>query len=156
MVVRRLDIIPVEVVVRNVATAALAERFGVAEGEDLPQPVVEYYLKDDERHDPMINEDHVVSFGHASAADLGYIRRTAIKINAVLRDFFLRRNLRLMDIKLEFGRAKGRILLGDEISLDTCRLQDLASGEEFDRDRLVANPTEAEKIFQSLCERIVG
>ncbi|MGQ9559294.1 MAG: phosphoribosylaminoimidazolesuccinocarboxamide synthase [Candidatus Oleimicrobiaceae bacterium] len=156
MVVKRLDIIPVEVVVRNVASSALAERFGVAEGEDLPQPVVEYYLKDDERHDPMINEDHVVAFGHASASDLGHIRRTAIKINAVLKDFFLRRNLRLVDIKLEFGRAKGRILLGDEISLDTCRLRDLTSGEEFDRDRLVADPTAAEQIYQSLCERIVG
>jgi phosphoribosylaminoimidazole-succinocarboxamide synthase len=156
MVVRRLDIIPVEVVVRNVATGGLAERFGVEEGEDLPQPAVEYYLKDDERHDPMINEDHVVAFGHASAGDLAHIRRTAVKVNAVLKDFFLRRNLKLVEIKLEFGRAKGKILLGDEVSLDTCRLQDLLTGEQLDRDRLVANPTRAEELYQKLCERIVG
>ncbi|MDZ7271373.1 MAG: phosphoribosylaminoimidazolesuccinocarboxamide synthase [candidate division KSB1 bacterium] len=156
MLVKRLDIIPVEVVVRNVAVGSLGERFGVEQGEDLPHPVVEYYLKDDERHDPMLNEDHVVAFGHASGGDLGHIRRTALKINVVLRDFFLRRNLKLLDVKLEFGRAKGKILVGDEISLDTCRLQDLQSGQRLDRDYLVADPVRAEQLYQDFLVRVLG
>ncbi len=156
MVVKRLDIVPVEVVVRNVAVGGLGERFGVEQGADLPHPVVEYYLKDDERHDPMLNEDHVVAFGHASGGDLGQIRRMALKVNAVLKDFFLRRNLKLLDLKLEFGRSKGKILLGDEISLDTCRLHDLDSNQRLDRDYLVADPARAEQLYQSFQARVLG
>jgi phosphoribosylaminoimidazole-succinocarboxamide synthase len=120
MLVRKMEMIPVVVLVRNFAAGALAKRFGVPEGKELECPLVEYYLKDGDRDDPMINESHLISFGHATSEEMREIHRLASKINAVLKAFFRRRQLNLVDLKLEFGRCRGRILLGDEISLDTC------------------------------------
>ncbi|MBN2356715.1 phosphoribosylaminoimidazolesuccinocarboxamide synthase [candidate division KSB1 bacterium] len=125
MLVKKLAMIPVVVMVRNVAAGSLVKRYGIAEGRELECPIIEYYLKDDERDDPMINEDHIISFGHATSEEIKEMHRMASKINAVLRAFFRRRDLKLVDIRLEFGRLHGKILLADELSLNTCRIQDL-------------------------------
>jgi len=120
VLVRKMDMIAVQVLVRNVAAGRLAKRFGVAEGTELECPLVEYYLKDGSRDDPMINESHLISFGHATSEEMREVHRLASKSNAVLKAFFRRRLLNLVDVKMEFGRYQGRIVVGDEISLDTC------------------------------------
>ncbi len=120
MLVKKLDMIAVTVVVRNVAAGSMAKRFGVAEGRELECPLVEYYLKDGDRDDPMINDTHLISFGYASSEEMKEIHRLASKCNAILKAFFRRRQLNLVDAKLEFGRMAGRIMIADEISLETC------------------------------------
>lgn len=155
MVVKRLDMIPLEVVMRNIATGSLVKRYGVEDGKKLQQPVLEYYLKDDEKHDPMVNEHHIVSFGYATEEELRQIQRFTQKINAVLRDFFLRRNLKLVDFKLEFGRSKsGKILLGDEISPDTCRLWDAETAEKLDKDRFRQDLGKVEEAYEEVRKRV--
>jgi len=127
MVVRKLEMIPVEVVMRNIATGSLVKRYGVDEGAELEHPILEYYLKDAEKEDPMINEDHVIAFGHADKEELRQIQRYTQKMNAVLKSFLFRRNLLLVDFKVEYGRNKsGKITLGDEVSVDTCRFMEHA------------------------------
>jgi len=135
MLVRRLDMIKVQVVIRNVAAGNLVKRYGIEEGKELECPIIEYYLKDEERHDPMINEDHLMAFGHASSDEIKEIHRLSSKINAILKDFFKRRDLRLVDFSLEFGRCQGKIFVGDEISLDTCRFWDLKTNKKIYKSR---------------------
>lgn len=135
MLCKHLDIIKVEVVVRNVAAGSLVRRYGFREGTVLDTPIVELYLKDDELDDPLMNDSHAVALGLASHAELETLKSLATRINSLLRDFFAGRKLRLVDFKLEFGRHKGEILLGDEISPDTCRFWDLDTGEKMDKDR---------------------
>ncbi|NIR52773.1 phosphoribosylaminoimidazolesuccinocarboxamide synthase [candidate division KSB1 bacterium] len=155
MVIRKLEMIPVEVVMRNIATGSLVKRYGVEEGKELEQPVLEYYLKDDEKHDPMVNEHHVVSFGHATQDELKQIERFAYKINAVLKAFFFRRDLKLVDFKLEFGRNKnGKIVLGDEISPDTCRFWDAQTDEKLDKDRFRQDLGKIEEAYQEVRNRV--
>ena len=102
----------------------------------MEHPILEFYLKDDAKHDPLINEDHILSFEHATEEEIKQIKRLTQKINAVLKSYFFRRNMLLVDFKLEFGRGKsGGINLGDEISPDTCRFWDVVSGEKMDKDR---------------------
>lgn len=155
MVINRLQMIPVEVVMRNIATGSLVKRFGVEEGKELEHPILEFYLKDDEKHDPMINEDHVVAFGHANEDEIRLIKRYTMKINAVLKSFFHRRNMLLVDFKLEFGRGKnGKIKLGDEISPDTCRFWDIESGEKMDKDRFRHDLGNVEEAYQEVLSRV--
>jgi len=135
MLCKHLDIIKVEVVVRNVAAGSLVRRYGFREGTVLDTPIVELYLKDDELDDPLMNDSHAVALRLASHAELETLKSLATRINTLLRDFFAGRKLRLVDFKLEFGRHKGEILLGDEISPDTCRFWDLDTGEKMDKDR---------------------
>ncbi len=125
VLVKKLEMIPIIVMVRNIATGTLVQRYGMAEGKELECPIIEYYLKDEERDDPMINEDHIISFGHATSSEIKEIHRLASKINVILKAFFQRRYLKLVDIRLEFGRLNGKIVLGDELSLNTCRFLDL-------------------------------
>jgi phosphoribosylaminoimidazole-succinocarboxamide synthase len=120
MLVKKLEMVGVRVMVRNMAAGRLAKRFGVSEGMELECPLVEYYLKDGDWDDPMINESHLISFGHANSEEMREIHRLASKCNAILKAFFRRRQLNLVDIRLEFGRYHGRIVVGDEISLDSC------------------------------------
>lgn len=156
MVIRKLDMIPVEAVMRNVATGSLVKRYGVEEGLELSRPILEFYLKDDERHDPMINENHIVAFGHATIEEVKQIERYAQKINAVLKDYFFRRNLLLVDFKLEFGRNKaGKIRLGDEISPDTCRLWDTQTREKLDKDRFRQDLGSVEGAYQEVLNRMI-
>ena len=155
MLVKKLDIIPVEVVMRNIATGSLVKRYGLEEGKELDYPVLEFYLKDDDLNDPMINEHHAVAFGLATPDEMETISRYATKINAILKSFFIRRKIRLIDFKLEFGRFKDRILLGDEISPDTCRFWDLETGEKLDKDRFRQDLGRVEEAYQEMLNRIL-
>src|ERR1051326_7421869 len=135
MLVRRLQIVPVETVVRNIIAGSLAKRMGLEEGGDLPRPIVEYYYKSDPLDDPMINEDHIYAFGLATESELAKIRSMVVRVNEVLRGFLDGRGILLVDAKFEFGRHKGEILLGDEICPDTCRFWDKQTREKLDKDR---------------------
>jgi len=135
MLVKRVEIVPVEVVVRNTVAGSLAKRLGLEEGTRLPRAIVELYYKSDELHDPMINDDHVLALNLASAEELESMRRMALEINSHLVPFFARVNIDLIDFKLEFGRFQGKIILADEISPDTCRFWDINTGEKLDKDR---------------------
>ncbi len=133
--VRRLDMVPVECVVRNVAAGSLVRRLGIAEGQRLAPPLFELFLKNDALHDPMVNDDHVLAFGWATAAELARMRELSIAVNGVLKPLFAAAGITLVDYKLEFGRYRGELLLGDEFTPDGCRLWDAGSGERLDKDR---------------------
>ncbi len=135
MLCRHLDIIKVEVVVRNIAAGSLVRRYAFKEGTVLENPIIELYLKDDDLDDPLMNDSHAVALGLASYEELDQLKDLAAKINTLLKSFFADRKLSLVDFKLEFGRHHGSILLGDEISPDTCRFWDLDTGEKMDKDR---------------------
>ncbi|SFP32360.1 phosphoribosylaminoimidazolesuccinocarboxamide synthase [Salibacterium halotolerans] len=133
--VRKTDIIPLEVVVRNVVAGSLHRRTGMAEGTELKEPVVEFYYKDDELGDPLINEDHIRMLEAAQPDDLQEMRTGALAVNDALKHHFGKHGLLLVDFKLEFGTtADGKLLLADEISPDTCRLWDEKTREKFDKD----------------------
>ena len=133
--VKRLDIIPVEVVLRNVAAGSLCKRLGVEEGKEFNPPILEFFYKDDDLHDPLINDCHAVTFGWATQQELDTLRKYGYKVNDLLVEYFKERKIRLVDFKIEFGRHKGEILLGDEISPDGCRLWHSETGEKMDKDR---------------------
>jgi len=153
-VVKRLRILPIEVVVRNVVAGSLAARVGMPEGTVLPEAIVELYYKNDELHDPMINESHARVLGWASAQELNEIQDKARQINQVLKDFFDGIGIILVDFKLEFGEFEGRIILGDEISPDTCRLWDKVSLEKLDKDRFRRDLGKEEEAYQEVVRRI--
>jgi phosphoribosylaminoimidazole-succinocarboxamide synthase len=155
MVCRRLDIIKIETIVRNVVAGSLAKRTGLEEGAPIKQPIVELYYKSDPLGDPMLNDDHVRMLGLATPAELAWMRRTALRVNAVLRPFLLKRQLLLVDFKLEFGRAGRRLWLGDEISPDTCRLWDSRSREKLDKDRFRRDLGGVEEAYQEVYRRVV-
>ena len=139
--IRKVEIIPVEVVVRNRAAGSLVKRLGgahipLAEGDMLPETLVEYYLKEDALNDPIIGAEHILMFGIATESEMAQIRAMALKVNAFLGDLFTGIGIHLIDFKLEFGRLKdGTILLADEISPDNCRLWDSVTGDKKDKDR---------------------
>lgn len=133
--VKRLDMIPVECVVRNYAAGSLCRRLGVEEGLKLDPPTFELFLKNDALHDPMINESHALTFGWANADELAQMRDLTLKVNAVLVELFLKGGMLLVDHKLEFGRFQGRIVLGDEFSPDGCRIWDAQTKKKMDKDR---------------------
>jgi phosphoribosylaminoimidazole-succinocarboxamide synthase len=156
MLCRRLEIIKIETIVRNVVAGSLAKRTGLEEGTPLRQPIVELYYKSDPLGDPMLNDDHVRMLRLATPAELAWIRRTALKINGVLRPHMLKRGLILVDFKLEFGRAARKLYLGDEISPDTCRLWDRATREKLDKDRFRRDLGGVEEAYQEVYRRLVG
>jgi len=134
--VKRLDMIPVECVVRNIATGSLCKRLGVEDGLDLNPPTFEFFLKNDELHDPMINEYHIQSFGWATADDVEGMKEQTFKVNEILTSLFREADLLLVDFKLEFGRASdGKLYLGDEFTPDGCRLWDAETRKKMDKDR---------------------
>ena len=137
--IREAEIVPLEVVVRNVAAGSLVKRLGLKEGEPLPRPLIEFYYKDDALGDPLISEDHIAVFGWATQNELDEIMTIAVRINDFLIGLFAGAGIRLVDFKLEFGRVwEGdvqRIILADEISPDNCRLWDINSNEKLDKDR---------------------
>ncbi len=155
MVIQRLTMIPIEVVVRNIAAGNLLKRTKYKEGDILKAPLVEFFLKDDEKGDPQLTEKEILKDELCGPEDLEYIKRMALKINAILKAFFERRNLRLVDFKLEFGRNKdGKILLGDEISPDTCRLWDIHTGEKMDKDRFRFDLGGVEEAYEEIRRRV--
>jgi phosphoribosylaminoimidazole-succinocarboxamide synthase len=154
MLVKRLDIVPVETVTRNIIAGSLAKRMGLEEGEDLPHPVVEYYYKSDPLDDPMINEDHIDVFKLATSTEMATIRTMVLKVNEVLRRFLDRRGILLVDAKFEFGRHKGEILLGDEICPDTCRFWDKRTREKLDKDRFRRDLGNVEGAYREMMSRV--
>ncbi len=134
-VVKNLDMIPVECVVRNIAAGSIVRRLGVKDGMDLNPPTFEFFLKNDELHDPMINDFHIRTFGWATEAEVEQMKALTFKVNAVLKKLFLDAGMLLVDYKLEFGRFNGEVLLGDEFSPDGCRLWDKDTREKLDKDR---------------------
>lgn len=133
--VRSVEIIPLEVVVRNVAAGSISKRLGIDEGVTFPEAVVEFYFKDDDLGDPLINDEHIRLLGVASPEELSEIRRQALRVNTVLQNLFESCAIRLIDFKLEFGRTPdGTVLLADEVSPDTARLWDENTGERLDKD----------------------
>jgi phosphoribosylaminoimidazole-succinocarboxamide synthase len=136
--VQMVEILMVEVIVRNVAAGSYCKRTGTEEGRQFSQPIVEFSYKSDELGDPLINDDYIREMGLATPQDLVFLRQSALKVNAILTDFFAKCGLKLVDFKLEFGRLAADpsvIVLADEISPDGCRLWDLKTGEKMDKDR---------------------
>lgn len=157
--VRQIEMIPVEVVVRNVAAGSLCKRLGLKEGMILPQPLIEFYYKNDELHDPMVNEHHIVTLGWADPYELDEMVHLAWRVNDYLNGMFSGIGLRLVDFKLEFGRLWGEygelyILLADEISPDSCRLWDAATGEKLDKDRFRFDLGDLVQGYQQIGERL--
>lgn len=134
--VKKVSIIPLEVIVRNIAAGSFSQRYGVEEGTAFSEPVLECSYKNDALGDPLVNRDHILAMKLATGTELDAIRRYALRIDEILKAFWNERGVTLVDFKLEFGRtADGTILLADEISPDTCRLWDTATGEKLDKDR---------------------
>jgi phosphoribosylaminoimidazole-succinocarboxamide synthase len=156
MLCRRLDIIRIETIARNVVAGSLAKRTGLDEGTPIKKPIVELYYKSDPLGDPMLNEDHVRMLRLATPAELAWMKRMALRINDVLRPFLRRKGLVLVDFKLEFGRSGGRLYLGDEISPDTCRLWDAMTRERLDKDRFRRDLGGVEEAYQEVYRRVVG
>ena len=133
--VKRVDIIPLEVVLRNIATGSFTKRLGVKEGTILPFPIIEFYYKDDELDDPFINEEHIKFLEIATTTEVTFLKQEALKINDLLKELFSDIDLTLVDFKLEFGKDEfGHIILSDEITPDTCRLWDKTTGTSLDKD----------------------
>ena len=135
MLVKAVEIVPLEVIMRNIAAGSLAKRLGLEEGTPMKRPVLEFCYKNDELGDPIINEDHILAVELATEDQLKTIRKYAYKINELLMDFFKERKIRLVDFKIELGLYKGDIILADEISPDTCRLWDWETDKKLDKDR---------------------
>ncbi|MDR3584669.1 MAG: phosphoribosylaminoimidazolesuccinocarboxamide synthase [Desulfosporosinus sp.] len=154
MLVRSLEMIPLEVVVRNVVTGSLGKRLAVPEGFVLSQPVVELYYKDDELGDPMVNETHIAAMGWASAEDTKEIQASGLKINKILQGILAKAGIELIDFKLEFGIADGKVYLGDEISPDTCRYWDIETREKLDKDRFRQDLGRLEEAYQEVFRRV--
>jgi phosphoribosylaminoimidazole-succinocarboxamide synthase len=155
MLCRRLDIIKIETIVRNVVAGSLAKRTGLDEGTEVRPPIVELYYKSDPLGDPMLNDDHVRMLRLATPREVAWLRRTALRVNGVLVPHLRRRGLRLVDFKLEFGRAGGRLYLGDEISPDTCRLWDARTRAKLDKDRFRQDLGGVEDAYQEVYRRVV-
>lgn len=155
LLVKKVDIIPVEVVLRNVAAGSLAERLGLEEGTELNRPILEYYYKDDDLGDPMINNFHIVERGFATEGQLKLLDTLGFKINRILKNFLEKKELMLVDFKLEFGIDKnGDILLADEISPDTCRFWDLDTNKKLDKDRFRRDLGEVEEAYKEILYRL--
>jgi phosphoribosylaminoimidazole-succinocarboxamide synthase len=155
MLCRRLDIIKIETIVRNVVAGSLAKRTGLEEGTAIKQPIVELYYKSDPLGDPMLNDDHVRMMRLATPAELAWMKKTALRVNTVLKPHLAKRGILLVDFKLEFGRQGKKLYLGDEISPDTCRLWDSSSKERLDKDRFRRDMGGVEEAYAEVYRRLV-
>lgn len=157
MLVRKVSIVPLEVVVRNKVAGSLAKRLGMTEGQALKTPVLEFFYKDDALGDPMISESCALAFEWAKEAELNKIKTWTWKINSLLQKFFDERGVELIDFKLEFGKdAKGKMYLADEISPDGCRLWEKGTGEKLDKDRFRRDLGKVEESYEKVCQLICG
>jgi phosphoribosylaminoimidazole-succinocarboxamide synthase len=156
--IREVEIIPLEIVVRNVAAGSLSTRLGIPEGTALPRSIVEYYYKNDQLGDPMVSEEHITAFGWAGTQDLDDILNLTLRVNDFLTGLFLGVGIRLVDFKLEFGRLweneDMRIVLADEISPDNCRLWDSKTNEKMDKDRFRRDLGKVEEGYQEVARRL--
>ena len=154
--VRHVEIVPLEVIIRNITAGSICKRFGVEEGIVLKQPSLEFSYKNDALGDPMINASQAVALGFATQEDIDTISAMAFKVNDVLRAEFLKADLRLVDFKLEFGRFEGKIILADEISPDTCRLWDVETNQKLDKDRFCRDLGGVEEAYIEVARRVLG
>ena len=156
--IRKLEIIPIEVVVRNIATGSLVKRLGIKEGKILSRPIIEFYLKNDKLNDPIISEEHILVFDWATPNELEDIISLSSRINDFLTGYFFAINIRLVDFKLEFGRLWGNddasIFLADEISPDNCRLWDLKTNKKLDKDRFRQDLGDVDKAYKEVAYRL--
>ena len=156
MLVRKVEIIPVEVTVRNIVAGGMSKMLGLEEGIKLEKPVLEYHYKKDSLHDPLINDDHIFALKLATEKELKKIKKLSMKINEVLKEFFAKVGITLVDFKLEFGRFKNKILLADEISPDTCRFWDSTTGQKLDKDRFRRDLGNVEEAYKEIYRRITS
>ncbi|MBT8114129.1 MAG: phosphoribosylaminoimidazolesuccinocarboxamide synthase [Arenicella sp.] len=152
--VRRLDMFPIECVVRNVATGSICKRLGVEDGIDLALPTFEFFLKNDELHDPMINEFHIRSFGWADEEAVEVMKERTFKVNQILSKLFADAGMILVDFKLEFGRQGDEIYLGDEFTPDGCRIWDADTREKLDKDRFRKGMGGVVEAYEQVAERL--
>jgi len=156
--VREVEIVPLEVVIRNVAAGSLSKRFGIVEGTPLPRSIIEFYYKSDELGDPMVSEEHITAFGWATPQEIDDIIALSLRINDFLSGLFLGVGLKLVDFKLEFGRhfenEEMRIVLADEISPDSCRLWDIKTNEKLDKDRFRQDLGQVAEAYQEVARRL--
>lgn len=152
--VKKLDMIPVECVVRNYAAGSLCKRYGIEEGIVIDPPTFEFFLKNDELHDPMINDSHIISFGWAEAEHIDAMKVLTIKVNSLLKQLFLDSDMLLVDYKLEFGLSNGELTLGDEFSPDGCRIWDKTTRNKMDKDRFRQNLGSVIETYKEVAERL--
>jgi len=156
MLIKRVKIIPLEVTIRNITAGGMSKALGIEEGIVLKEPILEYHYKEDKLHDPLINEYHAKALDIATDEDMDFIKKRSFEINNILKSFFEHKNLDLVDFKLEFGKHKGKLLLADEISPDTCRLWDKTTRKKLDKDRFRRDLGGVEDAYQEVLKRITS
>jgi phosphoribosylaminoimidazole-succinocarboxamide synthase len=154
--VKKVEIIPVEVIVRNIATGSLTQRLGIPEGTKLPVTVLEYCYKNDALGDPLVNDYHIAAMGLATADEMDKVAEYSMKVNAILGEYLLQMDILLVDFKLEFGRYDGQVILADEISPDTCRFWDSKTNKKLDKDRFRRDMGGVEEAYQEVLARLMG
>ncbi len=155
--VKKVSIVPLEVIIRNISAGSFAKRYGVEEGIVFAEPTIEFSYKNDDLGDPLINDYHALALGVATKEEIETIKNMAFKVNEVMKNFFKKLNVDLVDFKLEFGKvADGSIVLADEISPDTCRFWDSTTHEKLDKDRFRRDLGNVEDAYQEMMKRILG
>ncbi len=155
--VKKVTIVPLEVIIRNVAAGSFSKRYGVEEGKELLSPTLEFSYKDDDLGDPLINSYHVLALGLATKEDIDTITQYAFKVNDILKEYLLGLGIKLIDFKLEFGKTSdGTIVLADEISPDTCRFWDKDTNEKLDKDRFRRDMGNVEDAYEEIMKRLMG
>ncbi len=152
--VKKVDIVPLEVIVRNVAAGSFSKRMGVEEGRELLCPILEFSYKNDDLGDPFINDDYALALGLATKEEIDQIRSYTLKVNEIMKEYFLNAGMKLIDFKIEFGRFHGQILLADEVSPDTCRLWDVNTNEKLDKDRFRRDLGNVEEAYNEVFHRL--
>lgn len=156
-VVKKVKIVPLEVIVRNISAGSFAKRYGVEEGIEFTEPTVEFSYKNDALGDPLINSSHAYALGLATKEEIEYIKKTALKVNEVMKKYFYTLGIKLVDFKIEFGKLPdGKIILADEISPDTCRLWDLKTNEKLDKDRFRRDMGGVEEAYNEVFRRLTN
>ena len=155
-IVKKVSIVPIEVIVRNIATGSLTKRLGIPEGTKLSTTILEFCYKNDALGDPMVNEYHIYAMGLANKDEIKKISELSFQINVLLGEYLKKAGLDLIDFKLEFGRYKNEILLADEISPDTCRLWDSKTGKKLDKDRFRMDLGDVEEAYSNILHRLLG
>lgn len=155
-IVKKVEIVPLEVIVRNVAAGSFSKKLGIAEGTPLKQPTLEFSYKNDDLGDPFINSYYALGLGLATQEEIDTITKYAFAVNTFMVDFFKKLNIDLIDFKIEFGRFKGDIILADEISPDTCRFWDSTTHEKLDKDRFRRDMGGVEEAYQEIMKRLMG
>jgi len=155
--VRKVSIVPLEAIIRNISAGSFAKRYGVEEGIVFSEPTIEFSYKNDALHDPLLNSYHALALGLATKEEIETIKTMAFRVNEILKAYFLKLNVRLVDFKLEFGRLPdGKIVLADEISPDTCRFWDATTGEKLDKDRFRRDMGGVEDAYREMMKRVFG